>query len=135
MSFYISMVNDFMQSAYTQSGYGLFHGIDAVSEMAQNLGKNAIRGFERYQTVPPLFFQCLQKIGLIDLTADVPTQGVNLQHVETILKAAGLWKRKRLSHEDYFECGLHIQSGTQAHIWHRIMNQVRPKARTAAPIM
>ena len=94
-----------------------------MSELARQLGKNTVRAFRRYGIVPPLFFQCLQKIGLIDPALDVPTQGVNLQQAEIILKAAGF--REILPKELFNYFKLYLQSGGQQHIWHEIIDQVR----------
>jgi hypothetical protein len=56
VSIHAKMVHDFICSADTQFGYGCFRGIAEASQLAQSLSKNAMRGFERYQIVPPLFF-------------------------------------------------------------------------------
>ncbi|MCK9390679.1 MAG: hypothetical protein M0Q01_03825 [Syntrophales bacterium] len=118
MDIYVLMVNDFIQSARMRSGYGIFQGIEMVSNMARILSKNAIRGFERYGIVPQLFFQCLRQIGLMDSTAEIPKKGVSLKCAVEILKAAGL--RERLSRDDFFDLGLHIQSCSQQHLWEKL---------------
>jgi hypothetical protein len=117
------MASDFISSADTKAGYGCFQGIDMASKLARRLSKNAIRSFQRYQRVPPLFFLCLQEIGLMDSAIEIPNLGVNLHQAEIILKAAGLWEG--LSKDDHVTCGLRKQSGSQQHLWHRIIDQIR----------
>lgn len=126
-----TMVNDFFLSAKAFGGYGCFQGAKFVNDFAQNLPKNAMRKFRRYQIVPQLFFLYLKKIGVIDPTATIPQQGIHLNQAEIILKAAGL--RTRLSQDDYSECGLQIQSGSQGHIWHNIINQIKYMKHVVRP--
>jgi hypothetical protein len=118
VSIHAKMVHDFICSADTQFGYGCFRGIAEASQLAQSLSKNAMRGFERYQIVPPLFFQCLRQIRLIDSEIEMPSQGVNLHHAEKILKAAGL--RNRQFWNDFFKDGLHLKSCSQQYLWKKL---------------
>jgi hypothetical protein len=116
MDIHISMVNDFVQSARMQNGYGCFQGIETASNLAQKLSKNAARGFERYKIAPPLFFQCLHEIGVLNPTL-IPKCGVSMDVTKKILKAAGVWER--LPKNLYSDFKLYLQSGCQQHLWRR----------------
>ncbi len=129
MCIYRDTVDDFIDSATTEFGCGCFEGVEIAVKFAQSLSRNARQKCRRYGIVPRQFFQCLQAMGILDAT-QVPACGVNMKAAKAILEEAGL--RERLSYEDFFESGLYIQSGTQQHLWRRIMNQFRPKARPAA---
>jgi hypothetical protein len=116
MDIHMSMVNDFVQSARMQNGYGCFHGIETASHLAQKLSKNAARGFERHKIAPQLFFQCLHEIGVLN-PALTPKCGVSMDVTKKILKAAGV--RERLPKNLYSDYKLYLQSGCQQHLWRR----------------
>jgi hypothetical protein len=116
------MVEHFVNSAFTQTGYGCFLGVKSAVRYSRGLSKNAIRKFEKYKSVPKQFFLCLNEIGLID-DDSVPKHCVNINEVKTILGRAGF--REGLTREEYFDLGLHKQDGTQKHIWHKIIDYMR----------
>jgi hypothetical protein len=116
------MVQHFINSAFTPSGYGCFQGIEIAARYARGLSKNAVRKFQKYNKVPKQFFQCLNAIGVIK-NKFVPEHGVNINEVKTILDCAGFWEG--LTREQHFELGLHKQNGTQQPIWHIILDYMR----------
>jgi hypothetical protein len=116
------MVEHFINSASTQSGYGCFQGVKPAATYANGLSKNAIRKFQKLNKVPTQFFQCLHSIGVIE-DKFMPKHGVNINEAKNILDSAGF--REGLTRKQHFELGLHRQNGTQQHIWHKIINHMR----------
>jgi hypothetical protein len=129
MCIYKDIVDDFIDSATAEYGCGCFEGVEVAVMFAQSLGGNARQKCRRYGIVPKHFFQCLHGIGLLDAD-QIPKCGVSIKTAKVIMETAGF--RKRFTRNEYFDLKLQIQCGSQQHIWRRIMNQVRTKARKAA---
>ena len=113
----IDIINDFINSASSQSGYGCFEGVEIAAKFARSLSVNARQKFRRYRTVPIQFFLCLQGIGVLD-GDQIPEHAVAIDTAKAIMEAAGLRERLKLS--EYFDLGLQIQSGSQEQVWKKL---------------
>jgi hypothetical protein len=123
MDFDMIIASDFVLTATTSAGVGVFKNNETAIEMAGRLSKNSRRAYSRYGMVDPLFFQCLAELNVIGKGVEIPKHAFSLDRMKELLSETFL--KHRLTTEDLNQPDLRGLAGQQSsHLWYKIINEI-----------
>jgi hypothetical protein len=79
-------LDNFMKSARTENGYGIFYGIMHAIELAKSMSDMQIKKYKKHGIVPAAFFIWLCKAGIVNESMGIPYGGASKQEFLKIFK-------------------------------------------------
>jgi hypothetical protein len=118
-------INDFVESANTIDGYGIFYKNVRATVLAQGMSKTQVKKYRNHKIVPAAFFIFLREAGIIKPTVKVSQGGTSKDEFERILKQNHIQSEQERSVNEYREklrikkyCDPELnKSFAENHIW------------------
>jgi hypothetical protein len=79
-------LNDFIQSAQTETGYGKFYKNVHAIELAKGMSKTQIKKYKKHKIVPAAFFIWLREAGIVKASIEIPYGGATKTEFLKIFK-------------------------------------------------
>jgi len=119
-------INDFVESARTENGYGKFYrNINAIV-LANSLSDMQIKKYKRYGIVPAAFFMWLRESGIVKSTMEIPYGGASKQeflkifkqnYIQTEQERSACEYREKIRIQKFCAPELNKAFANQDHIW------------------
>jgi len=96
-------LDDFIQSARTDDGYGTFYRNIHATVLAKSLSRMQIKKYKKHGIVPVAFFIFLKEAGIIRPTIILPKGGTSKEEFEKIYKQNHIQSEQERSAKEYKE--------------------------------